>query len=405
MIKVLMVGQVPKEIGGSYTTGVANVIKNLAYSLNDKSCLSIFATNYQNTFEVKNSLRIFGISKKDILLDLVKKFFSNPISILKSLYLYKYRFGAPSLRMLIYELRLRQILRNGSFNIVHIHNIMYLAVLNRLNYTHPVILTFHGIFSRDLNAINYNKNSGLDLLRLYSRSASLISNVSYLNEEMKEICQEDLNLKNIKYSIIGNGIEVEKFKYSEKDRIEVRDRLGILDQEILLITVGSIQDRKGQLRFVDFLIKNKINVKYLIIGKDTYKNNKFKNAIENPQIKDQIIFLEYINNYDLFKYYSAADLYIHSSSSEGQALVVLEALACGLPACVNKDIKGTLGLDDSYNNFYSLFSFENNSLPDFDLLVDRDLLSNKARNDFNWDKIAQKYIDFYKFVDNDNIKE
>lgn len=48
MQKLLVVGQISKEFGGNYTTGVSNVIINLVKPLSKDFNLVVFATNYND---------------------------------------------------------------------------------------------------------------------------------------------------------------------------------------------------------------------------------------------------------------------------------------------------------------------------------------------------------------------
>ena len=54
-MKILMIGQLPKELGGNYTTGVGNVIYELSKYSTDSMQIYTFATNIKNSIAIKNS--------------------------------------------------------------------------------------------------------------------------------------------------------------------------------------------------------------------------------------------------------------------------------------------------------------------------------------------------------------
>ena len=74
--------------------------------------------------------------------------------------------------------------------------------------------------------------------------------------------------------------------------------------------------------------------------------------------------MEYVPHDELFAYYSAADIYAHPSSSEGQALVALEALCCGLPLIVNENIRDTIGLDESFDPYIRFLDLKSSGIPE-----------------------------------------
>ena len=59
--KILIIGQLPSEVGGNYTTGVGNVVYELSkYELNDKQ-LFVFGSNIKSN--VANKLNSLSSSK------------------------------------------------------------------------------------------------------------------------------------------------------------------------------------------------------------------------------------------------------------------------------------------------------------------------------------------------------
>ena len=54
--------------------------------------------------------------------------------------------------------------------------------------------------------------------------------------------------------------------------------------------------------------------------------------------KDIIINSEYVEEKDLVKYYQEADCFVAPTKGEGFGMTILNAMACGLPVVVTKDV-------------------------------------------------------------------
>ena len=52
-MKVLLIGQLPKEIGGNYTTGAANVVYELSKQREDGVLYYIYGTNITDSAAIK----------------------------------------------------------------------------------------------------------------------------------------------------------------------------------------------------------------------------------------------------------------------------------------------------------------------------------------------------------------
>lgn len=153
-----------------------------------------------------------------------------------------------------------------------------------------------------------------------------------------------------KFTVIGNGIDTEKFQPIEK--IEARKRLNIDVDARVLITVGGLVERKGFHRVVEclpYLLAEFPKLVYLIVGganaEGSYKAEICALA-ENLAVTDHLMFLGAIKPEELSAPLSAADVFVLSSSNEGWANVILEAMGCGTPV-VATDVGGNAEVVDS----------------------------------------------------------
>jgi glycosyltransferase involved in cell wall biosynthesis len=128
-----------------------------------------------------------------------------------------------------------------------------------------------------------------------------------------------------------------KFKpvedFNEIER--VRRRYGIVGEYIL--TVGSIQPRKNLPRliraFAALCRESEIQPppKLVIVGKRGWLYEETLEAADNTQVKEQILFTDYVPETDLPALYTGATCFVYPSYFEGFGIPPLEAMRCGTP--------------------------------------------------------------------------
>lgn len=118
-----------------------------------------------------------------------------------------------------------------------------------------------------------------------------------------------------------------------------RSKNGIQSDELLLLQVGSDFRRKGvdrSLRAIAALPDTlRTRVKFMVVGQD--KPNRFKALAGKLGIEAQVTFCA--GRDDVTELMAAADLLLHPAYQEAAGIVLLEAIAGGLPVLVN-DICG-----------------------------------------------------------------
>ena len=146
-----------------------------------------------------------------------------------------------------------------------------------------------------------------------------------------------------KLKVIGNGIDTKKFK--PIDKLHAKKSLDIDSDTYVLITVGGLVERKGFHRVVECLpdlLKEYPKLVYLIVGGANAEGNyraQISALAEELGVTDHVRFLGALEPEDLSLPLSAADAFVLSSSNEGWANVILEAMACGTPV-VATDVGG-----------------------------------------------------------------
>ena len=152
-----------------------------------------------------------------------------------------------------------------------------------------------------------------------------------------------------KVVIINNAIELDKFKMNNEYRVDIRNMYNISESTIVLGNVGRIGSQKNQGFLIDVFNQYKKinnNSKLLILG-DGPLLNDLKEKVKNINIEKDVIFAGVHS--DVFKFYSAMDVFCMPSLYEGLPVVGIEAQANGLPVifsdtitnevCVNENCK------------------------------------------------------------------
>jgi glycosyltransferase involved in cell wall biosynthesis len=205
-------------------------------------------------------------------------------------------------------------------------------------------------------------------------------------------------LKKKKIELIPHGIDTDIFKPMEK--FDLRKKMYIPEHApVIMFSAEKLKNNifKGGadlikiLNYLNHLTKEKIYV--LLAGKDNLENIEYLKNI-------QPVNLGYINSDErMSEAYNTCDVFVYPTKADSVSLVLMEAIACGIP-CVSFAMGGTVGIiKDGYNGF---------SIPngDYKLAAEKtfELLQNKNKYEefsknartyavekFNLSTIAKRY--------------
>jgi UDP-glucose:(heptosyl)LPS alpha-1,3-glucosyltransferase len=133
-------------------------------------------------------------------------------------------------------------------------------------------------------------------------------------------------------AVVYNGVDLKRFHPDNKNRQNIRKDLGIPENSVLILFVGSGFERKGLkylLRATQYLRSE--DWRLVIMGKGKW-NQYLQFAPEN--LRSRIIHKEPVP--EIEKYYSAADIFALPSIYEPFGNANLEALATGLPVITTR---------------------------------------------------------------------
>jgi len=134
-----------------------------------------------------------------------------------------------------------------------------------------------------------------------------------------------------KIELIELGVDTDLYKYKRKEAIELRKKLGIKGNEIVLIFSGIIFSRKNIELLINafYEIYNDYNLRLIIVG-DGEKGymQELKQLARDLKLGNKIIFSGFVKKEKLPVYYSAADIGVWPGNN---SVSIIEAMACRLP--------------------------------------------------------------------------
>lgn len=159
----------------------------------------------------------------------------------------------------------------------------------------------------------------------------------YLSHKLINMCGKDIEKKIL---ILKNGFNCKQFqqKLTEKEKIELKEKLKISKDKKIIIFTGRITEEKGILELTEAIknLKNN-NISLLVVGSHNFggdNTSEFEQRMKNKfaSLGDTIKFTGYIPYKDIWKYYKIADLAVLPSTwQEPAGLTMLEASASGIP--------------------------------------------------------------------------
>ena len=148
------------------------------------------------------------------------------------------------------------------------------------------------------------------------------------------------------YYVPGVGIDTSQYHTDRQRRIKKRSELGLKKDDVALISMGDLIERKNYPVAIEAIAKaNNPKLQYYICGTGPEKE-KLMTLTKNQGVEKQVHFLGYRN--DIKELLQAADIFLFTTLQEGLSRSLMEAMACGLPCIVSK-IRGNTDLLNNSN--------------------------------------------------------
>ena len=191
-------------------------------------------------------------------------------------------------------------------------------------------------------------------------------------------------------TIFNNAIDLDKFKFDENIRNEVRKELG-LDGKFVIGHVGRFCYQKNQEFLVDIfeeVYKQDKNAALMFVG-DGPDREKVEEKVKSLNLTDSVLFLG--NRNDVYRIYNAMDVFVLPSRYEGLPVVGVEAQANGLQCLLSDKMTKETKMTENAE-FLSI----ENPIPDWA----RHCLSDFKREDKSFVEVQQAGFDIKHQADN-----
>lgn len=248
-----------------------------------------------------------------------------------------------------FDPKIERRFREENFDIIHVHHPMLIgrtALYLSRKYHVPLCYTYHTRYEQYLHYIMklpFSWNS-------FTRSVFTKSVVQYYVNHYASQCdiifaptpsmQAYLEEKGdgSKIAVLPTGIGKDSFAADEQEAGYLRELLRG-EKKYLFCTVARLAKEKN----LDFLFrtlamrkeKHAADFRLAVVGDGPYRE-KLCSFAEELGIREDIAFVGAVPNEKIKNYCRAADLFLFSSLSETQGIVLLEAMAAGTPVLALK---------------------------------------------------------------------
>ena len=242
---------------------------------------------------------------------------------------------------------LKRVIDRGEFDLIHCHTPVG-ALLTRLaagkarQKGTKVIYTAHGFhFFKGAPKLNWLVYFPAEWL-----CGFLTDVLITINREDYAFAKKHIHAGKVCY-VPGVGVDMDRFGGS---RETAREKLGIGNEEFVLLSVGEMTENKNhRLALQALALLPEKPIRYVLVGRGE-RMEALQAQARELGITDRVIFTGYRN--DVAELYPAADAFFFPSFREGLSVALMEAMASGLPAIVGKIRGNTDLIDDGVEGVY-----------------------------------------------------
>jgi glycosyltransferase involved in cell wall biosynthesis len=215
-------------------------------------------------------------------------------------------------------------LRADRFDLVHTHgyraDLIGFIAARRLGI--PIVSTCHGFISIDRHLSLYNR---LDVFLLRH-----FNGVIAVSERMKrDLVEKGVDAGRIQ--VIANAIQIEPAADGEETRRTTRARIGIGPEDFVFGFVGRLSEEKGLRYLLEAFRQCKPGDgrwRLVLVG-DGPQRGALEKTVHDLGLVAKVAFAGFQS--DTAAWYHAMDAFVLPSLTEGTPMVVLEAMAHGVP--------------------------------------------------------------------------
>ncbi|QOQ78665.1 glycosyltransferase [Aerococcus urinaeequi] len=226
---------------------------------------------------------------------------------------------------------IREILLSSNYDIVHCN-------LNSLSYITPALEAINCGIPTIVHSRNAGIRNSIKSRILHKINFHRIAKDNITKLAVSRVAGEWMFGKNQNFTVINNGVDINKFKFDKDARAAIRDELSIEPDEYLVAHTGALRDQKNH-KFILDIFEQFHNIrkksKLLLVGSGELEG-EITTKIKKLNLEKSVIMLG--NRSDIPNILSGSDAYLFPSLYEGFPNSVIEAETSGLPTLMSDTI-------------------------------------------------------------------
>ena len=388
----------------------------------DKFCLAVFNTQAPHLYKGGVERRINETSRRLVDQADITVYSGTKAGFKKSIFINGVTFVPLASTDKVYPLdnwTFNRTVAKTSFsaNIYEVHNdngYGLLKTFKKQSAKKALIHTVHGVLADEFEQAKLNSSLSFRaelancfmsrLARLEKKTTKEADFVVTVSKYSFEKLQKHYNVNPSKVRIVPNGVDIEKYRPTEKSAM-LKCRFGIKDVYTVLF-VGSLIPRKGLMFLADAameVVKTYPNTQFVIVGEGSLKL-RLINKLAAVNLLGNFIFKSGLSEEELSALYGCSDVFVLPSLQEGQGIVLLEASASEKPIVafniggVNEVVVNEkTGLLVDRGNSAALAEALLKVLGDSKLRQNMGLAGREfVKENFTWTLCAQKMLNIYQ---------
>ncbi len=365
---------VPSLRGGGAEKVASSLFESMQSSAeNIKLVLVLFERNLLGSFGQNVDIRYLSVSSNKNIIYTIKKFF-----------------------WVIY--RLSKIIQNESpctiLSFMDYSNVVSIIGNWLSGRKNKVIISVHILPTDDLYKYAtdfWKKIMGVLIKSLYNKANSIIA----VSQGVRNDLVENFRIDKRKIHVIHNPIDLNKIDLLSLEDVSERP----LNEDIpIILSVGRLSKQKGfeYLLKAFSVLKGKRDARLIILGEGEEEPN-LKELSKSLGVDEKVFFLGFKDN--PYKYMKRSTIFVLSSLYEGFGIVIVEAMACGIPVIATKSYVGIEDIIEHEKNGLLVPVADENALAEsiLRLLDDMELrmsMSEEAKKNirkFSIERITDQY--------------
>jgi 1,2-diacylglycerol 3-alpha-glucosyltransferase len=231
---------------------------------------------------------------------------------------------------------LHDIIRESDLDVLHTHGVAFMGFKSMFAsrfFRIPILLTYHTMITEAFHYLPWNIDENLMRRLMWIYIEQFMARADGVAAPTQAILDELKARTRLKYAtVLPTGVDLERFSRSEAARKSFRVRLDMGDDPMLL-HVGRVAAEKNLETVIagfPTVLKQHPRAKLVVVGEGPARG-AYEELVKERGLAANIRFTGFVPDEELPGYYSAADAFVIASKFETQGIVVMEALACGLP--------------------------------------------------------------------------